>query len=33
MTEFVLETQGLTKYYGNKLALDHIDLKIPRGCI
>ena len=33
MTEFVLETQGLTKYYGDKLALDHIDLKIPRGCI
>jgi ABC-2 type transport system ATP-binding protein len=33
MTEYVLETQGLTKYYGNKLALDHIDLKIPRGCI
>jgi len=33
MTEFVLETQGLTKYYGDKLAVDHIDLKIPRGCI
>jgi len=33
MTEYVLETQGLTKFYGDKLALDHIDLKIPRGCI
>jgi ABC-2 type transport system ATP-binding protein len=33
MTEFVLETQGLTKFYGDKLAVDHIDLKIPRGCI
>jgi len=33
MTEFVLETQGLTKFYGDKLALDHIDLKIPRGCV
>ena len=33
MTEFVLETQGLTRYYGDKLAVDHIDLKIPRGCI
>jgi ABC-2 type transport system ATP-binding protein len=33
MTEFVLETQGLTKYYGDKLAVNHIDLKIPRGCI
>jgi len=33
MTEMVLETDGLTKYYGNKLALDHLDLKIPQGCI
>jgi ABC-2 type transport system ATP-binding protein len=33
MTEYVLETQGLTKFYGDKLAVDHIDLKIPRGCI
>jgi ABC-2 type transport system ATP-binding protein len=31
--EIVLETKGLTKYYGNVLAVDHIDLKIPRGCI
>jgi ABC-2 type transport system ATP-binding protein len=31
--EIVLETQGLTKYYGNVLAVDHINLKIPRGCI
>jgi ABC-2 type transport system ATP-binding protein len=30
---FVLETQGLTKCYSDKLAVDHIDLKIPRGCI
>ena len=33
MSEIVLETQGLTKYYGNSLAVDHMDLKIPRGCI
>jgi ABC-2 type transport system ATP-binding protein len=33
MNEIVLETQGLTKYYGNILAVDHMDLKIPRGCI
>jgi ABC-2 type transport system ATP-binding protein len=33
MNEIVLETKGLTKYYGNVLAVDHIDLKIPRGCI
>jgi ABC-2 type transport system ATP-binding protein len=33
MNEMVLETRGLTKYYGNVLAVDHVDLKIPRGCI
>lgn len=33
MTETVLETKGLTKYYGDKLALDHLDLEVPRGCI
>jgi len=33
MTEIVLETQGLTKYYGGRLALDHLDVQIPRGCI
>lgn len=33
MTETVLETKGLTKYYGSVLAVDHLDLKIPRGCI
>jgi ABC-2 type transport system ATP-binding protein len=33
MTETVLQTQGLTKYYGSTLAVDHLDLQIPRGCI
>lgn len=33
MSEIVLETEGLTKYYGGALAVDHLDLKIPRGCI
>ncbi|MBW8038869.1 MAG: ABC transporter ATP-binding protein [Planctomycetes bacterium] len=33
MTETVLQTQGLTKYYGSTLAVDHLDLKIPRGSI
>ena len=33
MSEIVLETQGLTKYYGSNVAVDHMDLKIPRGCI
>ncbi len=33
MTDMVLETQGLTKYYGSTLALDNMTVKIPRGCI
>src|SRR3989304_2846348 len=33
MTDIVLETQGLTKYYGSTLALDNMTVKIPRGCI
>jgi ABC-2 type transport system ATP-binding protein len=33
MTETVLQTQGLTKYYGSTLALDHLNLQIPQGCI
>ena len=33
MTEIILETDGLTKYFGTKPAVDHLDLKIPRGCI
>ncbi len=33
MTETVLQTEGLTKYYGSTLALDHMNLEIPQGCI
>jgi ABC-2 type transport system ATP-binding protein len=33
MTDMVLETQGLTKYYGSTLALDNMTVKIPQGCI
>ncbi len=33
MVETVLKTKGLTKYYGSRLAVDHLDLEIPRGCI
>jgi len=33
MTDMVLETQGLTKYYGSTPALDNMTIKIPRGCI
>jgi ABC-2 type transport system ATP-binding protein len=33
MTEYVLETKGLTKYFSNKAALESFNLKIPQGCI
>ncbi len=33
MSDIVLHTEGLTKYYGNHPAVDHLDLEIPRGCI
>ena len=33
MIETALEAQGLTKYYKSHLALDHMDLRVPRGCI
>jgi ABC-2 type transport system ATP-binding protein len=33
MNEIVLETQGLTKYYGSRLALNNFTVKIPRGCV
>lgn len=32
-TEYVIETDALSKRYGRKLALDHLDLRIPRGRI
>ena len=33
MSDIVLETENLTKYYGKRLALDHLNLRVPRGCI
>ena len=32
-SDHVIETVALSKRYGNKLALDHLDLRIPRGRI
>ena len=32
-SEYVIETRALSKRYGRKLALDHLDLRIPRGRI
>lgn len=31
--DHVIETDGLSKRYGSKFALDHLDLRIPRGRI
>ena len=33
MSDFVIETTNLSKRYGRKLALDHLDLQVPRGRI
>ena len=32
-TDYVIETRALSKRYGRKLALDHLDLAVPRGRI
>ena len=32
-SDYVIETVALSKRYGRKLALDHLDLRIPRGRI
>ena len=29
--EWVVETSGLTKRFGERVAVDHVDLQIPRG--
>ena len=33
MSDIVLQTKNLTKYYGKRLALDHLNLSVRRGCI
>jgi ABC-2 type transport system ATP-binding protein len=33
MTDYVIETRQLSKRYGAKLALNHLDLQVPRGRI
>jgi len=33
MSDYVIETRDLSKRYGRKLALDHLDLQVPRGRI
>lgn len=31
--EYVITTQGLTRYFGNKPAVYEVNLKVPRGCV
>ena len=33
MSDFVIQTRGLSKRYGRKLALNRLDLQVPRGAI
>ncbi|MEX0777664.1 MAG: ABC transporter ATP-binding protein [Phycisphaeraceae bacterium] len=33
MTDPVIQTQGLTRYFGGKCALDSLTLSVPRGCV
>ncbi len=33
MPEMIIQIQQLTKYYGRRLALDHLNLQVPKGCI
>lgn len=33
MSDFVIETHGLTRYYGSKCVVNQLDMKIPRGSI
>jgi ABC-2 type transport system ATP-binding protein len=32
MTELIIETSGLTKRFGQRVAVDGVDLSVPRGC-
>lgn len=33
MNENVIETNGLTRYYGDKCVVNMLDLSVPRGCV
>jgi ABC-2 type transport system ATP-binding protein len=33
MSDTVLETENLTKYFGKRPAVDHLSIAIPKGCI
>jgi ABC-2 type transport system ATP-binding protein len=31
--DIVIETHGLTRYFGNKIAVDGLSMSVPRGCV
>src|SRR3954464_15162097 len=31
-TGFVVETSGLTKRFGDRIAVNNVELRVPRGC-
>ncbi|MEM9657153.1 MAG: ABC transporter ATP-binding protein [Planctomycetota bacterium] len=33
MSENVIDARGLTKFFGDKCAVDRLDLQVPRGCV
>ena len=33
MSEMVIESRGLTRYFGSKKAVDTLDIAVPRGCV
>jgi len=33
MTEWVIEAEGMTRQFGDYLAVNNVDLKVPKGCI
>lgn len=33
MTDAVIETRGLTRYFGTKCAVDALSVQVPRGCV
>ena len=33
MMDMMIETRGLTKRYGQKLSVDHVNLSVPAGCV
>ncbi|UCD56302.1 MAG: ABC transporter ATP-binding protein [Candidatus Hydrogenedentota bacterium] len=33
MTDFAIETKGLTKKFGSKIAVNQLDLRVPRGSV